>query len=127
MKATESTSPIAEDSAITQIQPALSSIPPRVLVVDDDSIALERMRDLVTAAGYHVTLAESGAAALAELQREFAPIVILDRNMPGMDGLDLCRAIRGGTNYPGYVYIMLCTAHDSEEEILAGLNAGAWP
>ncbi len=125
MKATEPTSSAAEDSAITQIQPALSGIPPRVLVVDDDAIALERMRDLVSAAGYDVTLATSGAAALEELQREFAPIVILDRSMPGMDGLDLCRAIRGGTNYPGYVYIMLCTAHDSEEEILAGLNAGA--
>lgn len=125
MKATESTGSAAEESAITQIQPALSSIPPRVLVVDDDAIALERMRDLVTAAGYEVILADSGAAALAELRREFAPIVILDRSMPGMDGLELCRAIRGGTNYPGYVYIMLCTAHDSEEEILAGLNAGA--
>jgi diguanylate cyclase (GGDEF)-like protein len=45
--------------------------------------------------------------------------------MPGMDGLELCRAIRDGTHYPGYVYIMLCTAHDTEEEILAGLNAGA--
>jgi two-component system cell cycle response regulator len=125
VKATEPTSPAAEESAITQIQPALSGTPPRVLVVDDDAIALERMRDLVSAAGYDVILADSGAAALDELQREFAPIVILDRSMPGMDGLDLCRAIRGGSNYPGYVYIMLCTAHDSEEEILAGLNAGA--
>jgi diguanylate cyclase (GGDEF)-like protein len=45
--------------------------------------------------------------------------------MPGMDGLELTRTIRDGTHYPGYVYIMLCTAHDSEDEILAGLNAGA--
>jgi len=43
--------------------------------------------------------------------------------MPHMDGLELCRAIRDGSHYPGYVYIMLCTAHDSEEEILAGLNS----
>ena len=42
-----------------------------------------------------------------------------------MDGLELCRAIRDGTHYPGYVYIVLCTAHDSEDEILAGLTAGA--
>ena len=58
------------------------------------------------------------------LWREFAPIVILDRNMPGMDGITLCKAIRA-SQYPGYVYIMLVTAHDSEEEILAGLDAGA--
>lgn len=115
----------ADESLITQIRPALFGLMPRVLLVDDDEIALERMRDLVGAAGYEVATANSGEAALAELRREFAPIVILDRSMPGMDGLELCRAIRDGTHYPGYVYIMLCTAHDSEEEILAGLNAGA--
>jgi two-component system cell cycle response regulator len=115
----------ADESVITQIRPALLAIAPRVLLVDDDEIAIEHMRDLVGAAGYEVVTATSGEAALAELRREFAPIVILDRSMPGMDGLELCRAIRDGTHYPGYVYIMLCTAHDSEEEILAGLNAGA--
>jgi len=115
-----------DESVITQIQPALVHIVPRVLLVDDDEIMAERLRDLVTAAGYEASTATSGVEALAELQREFAPIVILDRNMPGgMDGLDLCRAIRDGTHYPGYVYIMLCTAHDTEEEILAGLEAGA--
>lgn len=127
MKATEQSARAAmsDDSAITQIQPALGFIAPRVLVVDDDEIALEHMRDLVSAAGYEVVTATSGNSALEQLQREFAPIVILDRNMPGMDGLELCRVIRDGTHYPGYVYIMLCTAHDTEEEILAGLAAGA--
>ena len=114
-----------DDSVITQIQPALLGGAPRVLVVDDDDIAVEHMRELIGAAGYEVATAHSGAAALAELRREFAPIVILDRNMPGMDGLELCRAIRDGAHYPGYVYIVLCTAHDAEEEILAGLAAGA--
>jgi two-component system cell cycle response regulator len=116
----------ADESVITQIRPALVAIAPRVLVVDDDDIMAERLRDLVSAAGYEVSTAASGQQALAQLQLEFAPIVILDRNMPGgMDGLDLCRAIRDGTHYPGYVYIMLCTGQDSEAEILAGLEAGA--
>ena len=114
-----------DESIITQIQPALLPLVPRVLLVDDDEIVVERMRDLIEAAGYEVTTAASGDAALASLEREFAPIVILDRNMPGMDGLELCRAIRAGAKYPGYVYIMLCTAHDTEEEILSGLDAGA--
>jgi diguanylate cyclase (GGDEF)-like protein len=118
------TSHSTDESVITQLQPALAIVP-RVLLVDDDEIVIERLRDLITTAGYEVTSATSGAAALAELAREFAPIVILDRNMPGMDGLELCRTIRMGKHYPGYVYIMLCTAHDSEDEILSGLNAGA--
>ena len=116
--------PSTDESIITQIQPALAIVP-RVLLVDDDEIVIERLRDLITAAGYAVTTASSGTEALAALEREFAPIVILDRNMPGMDGVELCRTIRLRKHYPGYVYLMLCTAHDSEEDILSGLNAGA--
>jgi len=114
-----------DESVITQIQPALISIAPRVLLVDDDEIAVEHFRDLITAAGFEVSTASNGAEALTELKRQFAPIVILDRNMPGMDGLELTRAIRDDPQFPGYVYILLFTAHDSEDEILAGLKAGA--
>ena len=117
--------PSADESAITLIRPAMFAPNPRVLVVDDDEIAVERMKDLISAAGYEVSTAVSGEAALKALDSEFAPIVILDRNMPGMDGLALCQAIRNGNRYPGYVYIVLCTAQDSEAEILAGLSAGA--
>jgi len=113
-----------DESVITQIQPALLAMAPRVLLVDDDEIMVERLKDLVTAAGFEVQTALNGEDALAALAERFAPIVILDRRMPGMDGLELCRKIRA-TQYPGYVYIMLVTAHDSEEEILAGLDAGA--
>ena len=120
------TTPATDESTITLIQPMLLNLAPRVLLVDDDEIMVERLRDLVTAAGYEVTTAASGEQALEMLRKDFSPIVILDRNMPGgMDGLELCRAIRDGTHYPGYVYIMLCTAHDTESEILAGLDAGA--
>ncbi len=115
----------ADESVITQIQPLLAHVAPRVLLVDDDEIVIERMRGIIEAAGYEVGTATSGEQALESLRRQFASIVILDRSMPGMDGLELCRAIRDGTHYPGYVYIMLCTAHDTEDEILTGLNSGA--
>ncbi len=117
--------PAADESVITQIQPALVHIAPRVLLVDDDELVIERLRDLITAAGFEVVTAASGEEALERLKTDFAPIVILDRTMPGMDGLTLCREIRSGTEYPGYVYIMLVTAQDSEDEVLAGLEAGA--
>jgi len=115
----------SDESVITQIQQSLVTIAPRVLLVDDDEIVVEHLRDLIAAAGFEVATATNGVAALAELKREFAPIVIMDRNMPGMDGLELTRAIRNGSQYPGYVYIVLCTAHDSEEEMVSGLKAGA--
>jgi diguanylate cyclase (GGDEF)-like protein len=116
---------VSDESGITETHPALMAAAPRVLLVDDDEIAIERLTDLITAAGYEVISATSGAAALELLSRDFAPVVILDRNMPGMDGLELTRTIRDSAHYPGYVYIMLLTAHDSEDDILSGLNAGA--
>jgi diguanylate cyclase (GGDEF)-like protein len=114
-----------DESVITQIQQSLVTIAPRVLLVDDDEIVVEHLRDLITANGFEVATASNGAEALVELKRRFAPIVIMDRNMPGMNGLELTRAIREDHQFPGYVYIMLCTAHDSEEDTLSGLKAGA--
>ena len=97
---------------------------PAVLIVDDDELILERLKLLILEAGYEVFTASGGDAALAALQKKFMSIVIVDRNMPGMDGLALCRAIRQRT-WTGYVYLMVLTAHDAEEEVLLGLRAGA--
>lgn len=98
--------------------------PPKVLLVDDDEILLERLKIPVIEAGYEVYTATDSVAALAALQKNFMSIVVLDRSMPGMDGLALCRSIRRQT-WPGYVYIVLLTAHDAEEDVLLGLAAGA--
>jgi two-component system, cell cycle response regulator len=100
------------------------AIAPKVLLVDDDPLVGERLRSLVTAAGFDVNSATSGAAALESLRNDFAPIVIADRLLPDMDGLSLCRAIRG-EKLAGYVYVLLLTVQDSEQDILAGLDAGA--
>jgi two-component system cell cycle response regulator len=95
-----------------------------VLLVDDDELVLAHMAELVQAAGFDVHTAGDGATALAYLEQQFTPIVITDRNMPAMDGLELCRAIRQ-QSWPGYIYILLLTVHDGESDILAGLEAGA--
>jgi diguanylate cyclase (GGDEF)-like protein len=96
----------------------------RVLIVDDDPEARDYLVAVVQEAGYLTAIASSGEEALQLLDREFCPIVISDRNMPGMDGLTLCRRARKKT-YPGYLYIFLLTAHNSREDIIAGLQAGA--
>lgn len=95
-----------------------------VLLVDDDELVLAHLTQLVQAAGFEVQTAGDGATALAFLGQQFTPIVIADLNMPAMDGLALCRAIRQQA-WPGYVYILLLTVHDGESDILAGLEAGA--
>ena len=108
----------------SQILPVDLTRAPKVLLIDDDELVLERLRLLVVAAGFEVETAADGPSALALLERRFNPIVIMDREMPGMDGLSLCRALRQ-KSWPGYIYILLLTVHDSEADILAGLEAGA--
>jgi diguanylate cyclase (GGDEF)-like protein len=97
---------------------------PTVLIVDDDELVLEHLKSLVTAAGYGVRTAGTGVDALSALEHSAASIVVTDLNMPGMNGLDLCRRIREHAR-PGYVYIILLTVRDQEQDILVGLDAGA--
>jgi two-component system cell cycle response regulator len=97
---------------------------PTVLIVDDDELVLARLQDLVAAAGYCVRTAANGVEALKSLEQSAAAIVVTDLNMPGMDGLDLCRRIREHA-WPGYIYIVLLTVRDEEKDVLAGLHAGA--
>jgi two-component system, cell cycle response regulator len=97
---------------------------PAVLIVDDDDLVLGRMQETVTAAGYSVRTAGSGVEALHSLESCFASIVVTDLKMAGMDGLELCRRLRKRA-WPGYLYIILLTVQDAENDIRAGLDAGA--
>lgn len=103
---------------------ALPMETPKVLLVDDDEIVLEHLTALVAAAGFRVLTVKNAAEALESLANHFTSIVILARNMRGTDGLALCRTIRDKA-FAGYVYVVLLTTHDSEEDILAGIDAGA--
>jgi diguanylate cyclase (GGDEF)-like protein len=113
-----------DSGATTQILKLDLASAPRVLLVDDDELVLGRLQELVAAAGFEVRTASDGSDALASLERDFTPIVILDLNMPGVDGLAACRIIRERV-WPGYVYVLLLTAQDAERDILEGLDAGA--
>jgi two-component system cell cycle response regulator len=117
--------PMNEDADDTaQVLKLDLPLAPTVLIVDDDELVLERLQELVAAAGYPVRTAANGIEALNSLQQSVASIVVTDLNMPGMNGLDLCRRIRERA-WPGYVYIVLLTVRDEERDILAGLDAGA--
>jgi diguanylate cyclase (GGDEF)-like protein len=96
-----------------------------VLIVEDDPVSREVLRGSLSKAGWEKILcAENGREAFDILKKDFIPIVIADWVMPEMNGLELCSAIRNH-NFPGYVFIILLTARDSREDIVAGLKAGA--
>jgi phosphoserine phosphatase RsbU/P len=107
-------------AAIDNLAPMMT----KVLLVDDDEIVLDYLGLFVAAAGYDVIKATNGEAALASMQQNFAQIAMLDIAMPGMDGLELCRAIRRRT-YTGYVYIVLHSSRHEDNDIVEGLDAGA--
>src|SRR5262245_5184699 len=92
-----------------------------VLVVDDEPQIAQIAQDYLEHAGYSVVTATSGPQAL-ELARARRPaLVVLDLRLPGMDGLDVARALRRDSDVP----IIMLTARVSEPDRLAGLDVGA--
>jgi len=93
----------------------------KILVVDDDPQIRRVMKATLVAHHYEVVEARTGEDALAALPVEMPNLVLLDMNLPGMDGLEACRAIRGGSEVP---VIMLTVRHDERDKV-AALDAGA--
>ena len=93
----------------------------RIIIVDDQPKIRRIMRSTLVAEGYEVDEAKTGEEAL-ESVRELRPdLVVLDINMPGMGGLETCRAIRRDSN----IAIIMLTVRNSEADKVAALDAGA--
>jgi len=96
-----------------------------VLIAEDDPIFRRMLQRWFTRWGYQVTPVENGLDAWEVLQGQDAPqLAILDWMMPGLDGIALCRKIRGGDPGP-YRYVLLLTAKDDKQDVVTGLEAGA--
>ena len=93
----------------------------RVLVVEDDPTVLEVTSSYLSSAGFAVSTAEDGFAALAAVDRERPDLIVLDRMLPGIDGAEVCRRIRRTSSVP----IILLTALGSTDDRIDGLEAGA--
>jgi two-component system, cell cycle response regulator len=96
-----------------------------ILIAEDNPVSRKLLEKTLLKAGYDVSSVENGKRALSLFKERFFPIVLTDWIMPEMDGLELCRAIRGSEVAAGYVYLILLTARDSKDDIIAGLEAGA--
>ncbi|WP_368483711.1 response regulator [Arthrobacter sp. P2b] len=95
-----------------------------VLVADDDEGSRLVAKAAVEKSGHHCIVAADGDAAW-QLYQEWRPqVVISDVMMPGLDGFDLCRAIRAAETGT-YTYVMLLTSHGAQEDVLEGMRAGA--
>jgi signal transduction histidine kinase len=97
----------------------------RILAVDDDVVARMAIRGMITALGHECLLAVDGRQAWQTLQTEPVDVVITDRIMPDLDGLELCRRIRAITAPAGYIYVVLASALGEDEQARDGMIAGA--
>jgi len=96
----------------------------KILIVDDDAISRELLRNVLEESGYQVHVADNGDTALQVFERERIRFVITDWEMPGLSGLELCRRIRRRSLH-GYVYLILLTGRSMSREIVEGMSAGA--
>ncbi|MFI8190051.1 response regulator transcription factor [Streptomyces sp. NPDC085946] len=93
----------------------------RVLVVDDDPTVAEIVSGYLDRAGYVVDRAGDGPGALARAAAHWPDLVVLDLMLPGMDGLEVCRRMRGR----GPVPVIMLTARGDEDDRILGLEVGA--
>jgi len=92
-----------------------------ILVVDDEPKIVKQTRDYLEKGGFRVLSAGDGKVALALARSEQPDLIVLDLNLPGMDGLDVCRALRRESDVP----IIMLTARVDEADRLIGLELGA--
>jgi len=93
----------------------------RVLVVEDDEGIREMLKYNLTSAGFSVQEASDGATGLRTARTSKPDLILLDLMLPGMSGLDFCRAVRKTSQVP----IIMLTAKDTEVDKVVGLELGA--
>jgi len=98
--------------------------PARILVVDDAPLNVRLLDDVLTRHGYFVLTAATGEEALARLERESVDLVLLDVLMPGLNGYEVCAALRARPGLEALPVVMV-TSLDAREERIRGLEAGA--
>jgi two-component system, cell cycle response regulator len=112
---------VSESQSVTPITVDAS---PAILLAEDDPVTRMLMTRFLKNAGYEVDAVANGSEALDRMTKCYYPMLVTDWEMPEMDGVALCKAVRN-MQLDGYVYALLLTARDAKEHIIAGLEAGA--
>lgn len=96
----------------------------KILIADDDDVAVEILEYALERFGYQVTVARNGREALELVRSGQFRMVVSDWEMPEMTGVELCREIRR-RSASGYVYVILLTSRHGTQSVVDGLNSGA--
>jgi len=93
----------------------------RILVVDDDAALSEMLQIVLRQEGFDTVRCATGDAAVAEFRASRPDLVLLDLNLPGRDGVEVCKDIRAESGVP----IIMLTAKSDTADVVSGLEAGA--
>lgn len=93
----------------------------RILVVEDELSIRTIVRTYLESAGFQVTCVENGLDALDAVRQQMPDLVVLDLNLPGMDGIEVAARLRQESE----VYLLMLTARSEENDRIAGLRIGA--
>jgi phosphoserine phosphatase RsbU/P len=97
----------------------------RVLIADDDPVLRHALTSHLAAWSYTAVVAKDGKDALLALQQQDPPpLAVIDWNMPGIDGLNLCRQVRA-TPELAAMYLIMLTGHQDQRDVVVGLESGA--
>lgn len=96
----------------------------RILIAEDEPITRRVLQRQLESWGHNVVTAEDGTQAWDQLQQQQFDVVVTDWEMPGLDGRELIRRVRG-QNPDSYTYLIMVTARSDTEDLVAGMEAGA--
>ncbi len=97
--------------------------PPRILIVDDNPTNVKVLQTRLAAEGYEIITAADGEEGLSAAKRETPDLILLDIMMPKLDGVEVCRRLRGDPAFP-FTPIIMVTAMADSKDVIAGLEAG---
>jgi DNA-binding response OmpR family regulator len=99
----------------------MTTLTPRVLVIEDDHVVAETLTVYLEQAGFAVTTCRDGVSGLAAASAPGVAVVILDLMIPGMLGQEVCRRLRASSSVP----VLMLTARTAEDDRIAGFELGA--
>jgi two-component system alkaline phosphatase synthesis response regulator PhoP len=97
----------------------------RILIVEDNIVILTMQKQIFEMEGYEIITAQEGMDALKKIHQEHPDVVLLDVNIPGMNGFELCRQIKEDPNLRDIIVVMISAVYYSDEDAKKGMALGA--
>ncbi|MBI4511986.1 MAG: response regulator [Deltaproteobacteria bacterium] len=98
---------------------------PHILVVDDEPEIVKMVARIMEARGHRVTTARDGQEALDVVARDRPDVVVLDLNIPKLDGFEVCRRLKGDDKTKSIPVVMLTAAYPTVDDATRGIGLGA--